>query len=216
MKSKKTWFIHTLVVVGFLSISAVLAKSWEVKGTKELSRGDLKGTSLHSTGKISLAPNMAAYDGVNGMYVWDLSAAPSGEATYIALGGPASVLRLKEGKVKPIHTTSEAHVTSVLAMKDGSVLAATAPRGIIYRIDAKGQVSVFADLEVKYVWDMVSLSERKWPVYCATGAGGRLLELSRNGAVNEVYDSPEQNLMCLAADEGDQVIYAGSEPDGLV
>ncbi len=216
MKLQRTLFVQMIALVALVTASVTLAKSWEVKGAKEFAKGELEGVSLRSTGEIRLAPEINGLDGVKSSYIWDLSVSPTGEGTYAGTGSPAAVLRIEGDEVERLHTTSEAHVTSVLALKDGSVLAATAPRGIVYRIKPDGPVSVFADLEVRYVWDMVSLSGRDWPIYCATGVPARILELTEDGGRRIVYESSEQNLMCLAPDKRDSTIYAGSQPSGLV
>ena len=107
----------------------------------------------------------------------------------------------------------EAHVFSVLPLPDGSVLAATAPRGIIYRIPAKGKPVVFADLEEAHIWAMAPAP--KGGVYCATGPNGRVIQLDAEGKAAELFAAPQKNVMCLVV-AADGTLYAGVQPEGRV
>jgi len=204
--------LASLLMLGLLSPLEAAGKRWVQSGAEAFSEGQLHGVSVLSTGELVLAPKVERIEGLKANYVWDIAPAGDG-AAYIGTGAPASVYRLREGELKLLHTTSEQAVSSVLALPDGSVLAATLPRGIIFRIDPAGQVTVFEDLTEHYVWDM-SLGP-KGEIYCATGPNGRLLRLD-GGEVKELFRAPQRHLLCLAVDSSSGDIYAGTEPDGLV
>jgi hypothetical protein len=188
-------------------------KTWTLAGRKEFSEGELDGVSLLSTGEMVLAPVVQPIPGLKANYVWDISFGPEG-AAFVGTGAPAAVYRWHEGELDLLHETSEEHVQSVLGMADGSVLAATAPRGIIYRVTETGEVTIFADLAAQYVWDMARGPDGG--VYCATGPGGSLIKLTSEGEAEELFSTGKGNLMCLAVDSAGEFIYAGTEPSGVI
>jgi hypothetical protein len=94
------------------------------------------------------------------------------------------------------------------------VLAAAAPAGILYKIDASGNATKFKELGESYIWGMAL--GPKGEIYCATGPNGKLLRLDASGEVKELYKTKQQHLMCLAVDQASGSIYAGTEPDGLI
>lgn len=203
------------VVALLMSHAPVLAqagKTWRVVGAARFARGELDGVSVLSTGELQLAPVTRALEGIEAEFVWDVEPAADG-AAYIATGGPATVYLVQGDKVEMVHKGSEAQVLSVLPLPDGTVLAATAPRGIIFRFKPGGEATIFADLDESYIWDM-----RPAPgggVYCATGPNGRLLELDGKGKPVVRLEVPQKNLMCLAA-AADGVLYVGTQPDGFI
>jgi len=195
-----------------LAALAQPGKTWKLGGIEEFSKGKLEGLSLLSTGELRLAPELEQIEGINAGFVWDIEAAPGG-ILYIGTGSPAAVYRLEKDKAVLLHKTSEVQVLSVLPLADGSVLAATAPRGIIFKIDPEGQVTIFAQLDESYVWDMRPGPSKD--ILCATGPNGRLLKLNEKGEVAEVFKAAQKHLMCLAVDpEGN--MFVGTEPEGLI
>jgi len=188
------------------------AKTWTTSGTPQFAAGKLEGVSVRSTGELQLAPPAEEIEGLEADFVWDIELADDGTA-YVGTGSPGAVYRLSAGRLELLHKDEKLHVLSVLPMMDGSVLAGTAPEGVILRISRRGQVTTFADLQDLYVWDMAF--SRAHRIYCATGPEGRLYELNQGGDATELLKVPQQHLMCVAVDGGGTV-YAGSAPDGLV
>ncbi len=195
-----------------LAAFAQVGKTWTVSGSEAFSKGKLDGASVLSTGEMVLGPAVEQIKGLKANYVWDLAVGKDG-AVYVATGSPAVVYVLREGELKEIHKTSDKHVLSVLPLPDGAVLAATAPRGIVYKIDGEQNVTVFRELEKTYVWDMALGPNGE--IYCATGPNGKLIQLSATGEPKEVFKAKQSHLMCLAVDP-DGGIFAGTEPDGLI
>jgi len=208
-----------LLLAGALSCAAPVAvvrgagKTWTQSGAEAFSQGDLDGVSVLSSGEIVLAPPVEEIEGLEANYVWDIAVGNDG-AAYVATGSPAALYVIREGKLELLHKTSEQHVLCVLPLADGSVLAGTAPRGIIFRLSAEGEVTVLEDLEEQYVWDMALGPGGE--VYCATGPNGRLLRLGPAGEVSEVFKAEQNHLLCLAVDSESGNVFVGTEPDGLV
>lgn len=213
MIMRKWTVVCTLLLLLLTGLNSARAKTWTLQGAERFSEGELDGASVLSTGEVVLAPPMQEIPGLRANYVWDISIAADG-AAYVGTGSPAALYRWQQGKLEMLHETSEEHVHSVLALEDGVVLAATAPRGIIYRIAPDGQVSIFADLAAKYVWDMAAGPDGS--IYCATGPDGRLMRLSAEGEAEEFFRMGKGNFMCLAVDREAGVVYAGTEPSGVI
>ncbi len=202
-----------VVVAQLLIAGAAVGKTWTMGGSKDFSQGKLDGVSIRPTGELELGPVLEQIEGLKANYVWDIEVGAKGKV-YVGTGAPATVGVLTDKGFKELHRTSEKHVMSVLLLKDGSVLAATAPRGIIYRIDARGKVTVFKELGESYVWEMAIGA--KGEIYCATGPNGRLLKLSARGEVKELFKASQKHLMCMAVDPKGDAIFVGTAPDGLI
>ena len=213
MTMRKTILVGLMICLAAWTISSVDAKSWTLAGEKQFSEGELDGISVLSSGEMILAPATEQIPGLEANYVWDVERGPDGRII-IGTGAPAAIYRLNGTDLERVHQTSEEHVLSVLGRDDGSLLAATAPRGMIYRIDKEGDVTIFADLDVQYVWDMAVGPDET--IYCATGPQGRLLRLSAEGEPSELHRIAEGNFMCLAVDQTRGDVYAGTEPSGVI
>ncbi len=205
-------FFLILLLFG-IPAAAQAGRTWSVRGEEEFSKGEFDGVSVLSSGELILAPPVETFDGLEADIVWDINIDADGRVL-VATGAPGALYAIEDDTASLIHRTSEEHALSVLPLPDGSVLLGTAPRGIIYRIAESGEVTVFADLDVNYVWDMARSEDGL--VYCATGAGGKILSLTSEGDVTEVFSAPQANLMCLEIDEKRGGIYVGTQPDGIV
>ncbi len=201
-----------VLLSGALPALAAAGKTWTTSGTPEFAAGKLEGVAVLSTGELQLAPQMDKVDGLKATFVWDAAAADDG-TVYVATGSPGAVYRVRAGRAELVVQTREEHVLSVLPMPDGTVLAGTAPNGIILRINRRGEAETFADLPDSYVWDMALGPNQQ--IYAATGPDGRLLQLDRAGHVTERLKVKQRNLMCVAVD-GDGNVYTGTDTDGYV
>ncbi len=205
-----------LVLVLFLlcaSSAAYSGRSWSVSGEEDFSKGELDGVSVLSSGEMRLAPPIEEVRGLDANFVWDVKTAEDGRML-VSTGAPGALYSVEDGEAKRLYRTSEDHALSVLPLPDGSVLLGTAPRGIIYRVAKDGDVTVFADLDVNYVWAMAA--GENGMIFCATGAQGKLLRLTPDGDVSEVFNAPQENLLSMAVDGNRDRIYVGTQPDGIV
>lgn len=214
MRARTLGLIAMLAVLAqFYPAGAAVGKTWEMSGTKDFSSGKLDGISMLSTGEMLLGPEVDPISGLTSGYVWDLETGGDGRI-FVGAQAPAVVGVIKGDKFTVLHKTSEKVVLSVLPLEDGSVLAATAPRGIIYKIDAAGAVTIFKEIADAYVWDMALGA--KGEIYCATGPHGKLLQFDAKGDEKELFRARQKHLMCLAVDPKSGAVYAGTQPDGLV
>ncbi|KPK61718.1 MAG: hypothetical protein AMK73_07910 [Planctomycetes bacterium SM23_32] len=187
-------------------------KTWTTSGAEQFARGKLEGVSVLSKGWVELAPQAEEIEGLEAEFVWDVETSEDG-AAYVATGGPAALYVVREGPAELLHKSDQKQVLSVLPLPDGSVLAGTAPEGIVLRVSRQGKVTTLADLEEAYVWDMAFGPDHN--IYCATGPNGRLLRLSRAGEVEELFKAKQNNIVCVAVD-GEGTVYAGTDTGGLI
>ena len=194
----------TMLLAAVPALAAV-GRTWTTSGTQEFAAGKLEGVCVLSTGEIQLAPQMDKIDGLKAGIIWAMAAAADGTA-YVATGSPGAVYKIEGGKAELLCKTDQDNVLSVLPMPDGSVLAGTAPHGIILRINRRGEAEAFARLPDAYVWGMALTPTNE--VMVATGPNGRLLELDRAGKVTERLKVKQHNLMCVAVDAAGNAFIA--------
>jgi hypothetical protein len=206
--------IFLLWAMGLVALCNVcFAKTVTIKGADSLSKGELENLSVRSSGELVLGPRLEAVEGLDANFVWDIAQGPAG-TLYVATGSPAAIYKAGEGEAELLHELDEQHVLSIVTMEDGSVLAATAPGGVVYRMSPDGEVTTFCKMGVHYVWDMIVGGDGR--VYCATGPGGELWALNGDGSAELIFTAAQSNLMCLAMDPVTGMLFFGTQPDGLV
>jgi len=191
---------------------ADLGKTWTTSGSQQFAEGKLDGVSVLSTGEVELAPEVQKIEGLQAEFVWDVEAAADG-TVYVGTGGPAAVYALNGDRLQLLQKSEDKQVLSLLPLPDGSLLFATAPQGVIYRIDRRGKTTTFADLKEPYIWHM-ALGRRN-EIYCATGPNGKLIELSLLGEAKELLKVKQKNLLSVAVGK-DGTIYTGTDTGGYV
>ncbi|MCD6415206.1 MAG: WD40 repeat domain-containing protein, partial [Planctomycetes bacterium] len=195
------------------AVSTAHGKTWTTRQGSQFAAGKLEGVSVLSTGEVQLAPETKKVEGLQAEFVWDVEADSEGNV-FLAAASPGGVYALKDGKLSKLYDAGKKQALSVLPMPDGSLLAAIAPDGVILRINRAGKVTQFAKLDCSYVWDMAWCPAAR-RIYCATGPGGRLFELSRAGVAKELLKVAQDHLMCVAVDD-EGTVYFGTAPDGYV
>ncbi len=205
-------YLALIVALAALASPAAARQPWRTSGAAQFAAGTLEGISVLSTGELQLAPPAQKIEGLEADFVWDIEVAHDG-TVYVGTGSPGAVYRLAGDDLERLHHDEDIQVLSVLPLPDGSVLAGTGPEGVILRINRRGEVSTFAELEGRYVWDMALGPDHR--IYCATGPEGRLYRLDRGGDVTELLNVPQRNLMCVVVD-GAGTVYAGTSPGGLL
>jgi hypothetical protein len=98
-------------------------------------------------------------------------------------------------------------------LRDGDVLAATAPGGKIYRVHPDGKGTLWCETTERYVWALAGGPDGS--IFAATGERGRLLKVDRNGNPRVLFDGDETHLVSLAIDK-DGGLWAGGAGRGLV
>jgi hypothetical protein len=159
---------------------------------------------------LSLGPEAAASPAESLAVIWAIAVLHDGSVALAGDGG--RIDRWTEsGGVRPWVKLAAGQVL-VLAVDGDGLLAGTGPKGIVYRISARGDTTRFAATGERYVWGLAPAGGGAW--YAATGTQGKLLKLDK-GRASVVLDSDESNLVSLVSD-GHGGAYAGGDSRGRV
>ena len=139
------------------------------------------------------------------------------KTVYAATGPQGTLLAINGDKVSDAAKLDDGSSIFSLAIdKDGAVLFGTGGEaGKIYRLKKAGAKpeEIFASEGTQYVWAIAALKDGT--IYAATGPDGKLFEIKPGGKPEVVFDSNENNLLCLASD-GKDLLYIGTDPHGLL
>jgi hypothetical protein len=187
---------------------AVDTQRWEIDSFEELAKGAADGVEIGSAGE--LAP-MWVTEGetVSADGVWSLAAGSGG--VYLGTGNSGKLFFEANGKIKQVAQVSAVAITRIRLDREGRPLFAAIPGGVIYRLNAKGEVEKFAETGEDYVWDFILEGS---DIIAATGPHGKIVRLSA-GKVKAVTETGEEHVMCLTRG-GDGKLYAGTSGEGLL
>src|ERR1700679_620130 len=182
---KLFFFILTAFLLTNLSGSGLIpaafaegTRTWEQSKFDELTKGTATGVAIRSTGGLELAPTFKSLYATPSTYIWAIAADDAGNV-YVAAGAPARVYRITpDGQAAIIFEPKELQVQALQIGSGGSIYAATAPDGKVYKIEhkpaasdkdkdkdrekdaAKSAVdpswssSVYFEPGTKYIWDL--------------------------------------------------------------
>lgn len=186
---------------------------WTQSLEYEFHKGIPQNVSVNSAGEIQLSPKIETIPGIEGAFVWSMSADDKNQV-FVGTGDPGTVYLIKNGsEAVELFRSPELYVQSLVTDKHGNLYAGTAPHGTIYKIDNTGKATIFCCLPVPYIWDMAVDSNSN--LFAVTGNNGILFKISPDGSPDVFFDSPETNLLDILLDQYDN-IYIGTEPGGLV
>ncbi|HHE65448.1 MAG TPA: WD40 repeat domain-containing protein, partial [Bacteroidetes bacterium] len=186
---------------------------WEQKTSADFSSGRKENLSISNQGEILLSPVLKEIGDTTELYFWAL-AEDSKENIFIGTGNNGKILKMdKAGKAELFFDSPEISIVS-LAIYDNHLYAGTAPDGLIYKIplNNKDNVETFYRTSGEYVWSL--LFDKTGTLYAATGRGGKIYKIEKDGEGDVLYDSKENHIMCILEHNGD--IYAGGEGDGII
>ncbi len=127
------WMSSRLVPTAF----AEGTRSWEQSKFDELTKGTATGVAIRSVGGLELAPTFKSLYATPSTYIWAIAADDTGNV-YVAAGAPARVYRITpEGKATIIFEPKELQVQVLRTGPGGTIYAATAPDGKVYKLEHK-------------------------------------------------------------------------------
>jgi hypothetical protein len=223
------------VAMGVLLPCCVMAqgtKLWSMGRYDELEKGSAEGVAIRSDGRLEAGPETSLLYATGGSYVWSVASDGRGSA-YVGLGGTSSgsaaVMRVnvagtaRDDSATKIFAGKELAVQALRVAPDGSVLAATAPDGKVYRIAAGAGVGAAAAVvfdpamteeKPKYLWDMAV--GKGGEIYVAAGAPAVVYRVPAGGGKAEVlFKTGDQHIRCLLLGP-DGTLWAGSDGAGVI
>lgn len=179
---------------------------------EEFLKGEFKGVSVGSDGRLAPAPGHREIFDTTEAYVYDLI--PWRGGILAATGNNGKIFHLdSSGNGSVLTTLEEPAVYALAADSQGRVYAATSPDGRVYRISADGKAERFFEPGDKYIWDLAV--DDAGNVFVATGPRGIVYRVSASGEGRVFYDSEETHIVSLAWDLNRNLL-AGSAPQGLL
>ncbi len=190
---------------------------WSENDHGDFEKGNLKGLSLRSDGRLMLAPvTKELFDSATA-YLWTL--ARDSHGIIYAGGGPgARLFRMNpNGGGSKIADFDALEIHAIVVDRQDRVYVATSPDGKVYRLshpaDSNAKPEVFYDPKQKYIWAMVLAPDGN--LYIATGDAGEIHRVTPDGKGSVFFKSEETHARSLAID-GKGNLIAGTEPGGLV
>lgn len=202
-----------LVALGGNFIYATEPQQWTVSTRQEFLQGDLKGVSVTSDGRLTLAPAFEQVLDTEQAYIYSTVADKAGNI-YLGTGGNGKIFRLTAGGRGAEWAKLDEQGVHALALDSmNRVYAATSPEGKVYRLNGQGQPEVLFDPEEKYIWSLAIDKENN--VFVGTGPKGIVYKVTPQGDGNVFYDSKETHIMSLEWDLNGNLL-AGSAPGALL
>lgn len=216
---------------------------WEQSKFEDLVKGTATGVAIDSTGGLELAPTFKSLYATPSTYIWAIASDHAGDV-YVAAGAPARVYRITaDGKSTIIFEPKELQVQALQTAPGGTIYAATAPDGKVYKLQHAGNSkpqdsdhsassgkdkdkdaakpvldpawssSVYFEPGTKYIWDMAL--DKSGNLYVATGDHGEIYRITPKGEHSVFFKSDETHIRVLAFD-GQGNLIAGSDGSGLI
>ncbi len=182
-------------------------KAWLLSSAKDFAPGDVDGVTLDPQGTLLLAAGRAEVARWAEPHLFAADTDRAG-VTWLGGGTTGELLRLSGDRLSMAWKGDDPLVTAVCATT-GGVLFATAPSGIVRRLDAQGKVSQVADVGAAYVWQL--RAARDGSVLAVTGRPSRLLRL-RGDQVTELAKFDLDHALCVAEAPNGTLYVAGGAP----
>jgi WD40 repeat protein len=186
---------------------------WSQSDYSDFEKGNLKGLSLRSDGRLTLAPVSKELFDSSTAYLWTL--ARDSHGVIYAGGGPgANLFRINaNGGGSKIAEFDALEIHAIAIDSENRVYVGTSPDGKVYRLDTNAKPEVFYDPKQKYIWGMVF--GPNGDLYIATGDAGEIHRVTPDGKGSVFFKSEETHARSLALD-GKGNLIVGTEPGGLV
>ncbi len=212
--------LKLLAVVALTPVaSAVSTSHWTHTSEAEFAAGTMVRTVATNLGDVKLSRAVDSILKLDARISAVHALAQTADGTIFAATGPQGVLlQLTDGTVSDAAVLGDnVSLFSLLVDKQNRLLIGTGgEQGEVYRINAAGAApeKIFSAEGVQYVWSMWQADDGT--VYLATGPTGQLHAISPDGTSEVIYDGDENNILCLAGDPKSDLLFAGTDPHGLV
>jgi len=215
-----------------ISLTAVAGgtRIWELAGSKELDKGELRQTAVSSRGEVALGLKATKVDLTEVGLVWSVVSGKGGKV-YLGTGYDGKIFRLDGGKAVEIATTGQLVITALTVDKQGDLYAASLPDPVIWKVENPGAVKAGKpvkaakwaqikdggddkDKQTKHIFALSFDAERR-TLFAGTGPQGRLYAVGRDGKATVYLDTEEDHVMCVTA-MGKGKLLIGTSPEALL
>ena len=198
---------------GTLSVRQTSAKDFE--------EGEATATVILPTGEV--VPGLrASRVPLEATFVWSSVVAPDGRTAYFGTGdqGRIYALTARQGTTAPVvrklADLDTPWVTALALRPDGSLLAGSTPGARVFAIapEGKGGPRQHAKLPAEHVWALAH-DAASGLTYAGTGGPGKVFSIDAKGAVKQVWDSGDKQVVSLLLLPGGGFL-AGTSAEGVL
>ncbi len=209
-------------------IYGVEVKKIEVRLFEDFQKGEFKGTSLDSKGRLFIGPQIKLLSGPVGEYHLAIDTAANGDI-YVGTGHKALVFRIKTtgttpptaeenaGNIENIFTADEElDVYAVVVKDNGDVFVATSPDGKIYKIAKNNKdktATEFYNPGEKFIWDMKA--DQAGNLICAVGLNGGVYRVDPSGEGVQIFAAEDTHIISVYITSNNSIL-AGSGDRGVI
>lgn len=174
--------------------------------------GTLNGIQLDPDGRLTLAREFTElWCSETDSSCWTLAA--DNGTTYVATGNDGNIYRLRNNSSELFFDAPQVAIFSLLPFDNRSLLAGSAPDGIVYQIDKSGNGSVFCRTDAHYIWDM--LEETDGNILLATGLPASIVRVTPHGEILETIPLTAEHARTMSqSPNGD--IWIGTASTGRI
>jgi hypothetical protein len=207
-----------LLSAGLLSAGGT--QSFRQTTAKDFEEGEATASVILPTGEVvpGLRANRVPLEAA---FVWCSATSPDGKTAYFGTGdqGRVFAVKLREGSSAPtarrLADVGVPWVTALAVRPDGTLIAGSTPGGRVYVIDpAKGEARQLAKLQAEHVWSLAH-DPKTGITYAGTGGAGKVFSVDAKGAVKQLWDSGDKQVVSLVS-FGSGVLYAGTSNEGVL
>jgi hypothetical protein len=207
-----------LLSAGLLSAGGT--QSFRQTTAKDFEEGEATASVILPTGEVvpGLRANRVPLEAA---FVWCSATSPDGKTAYFGTGdqGRVFAVKLRDGSSAPtarrLADVSVPWVSALAVRPDGTLIAGSTPGGRVYVIDpAKGEARQLAKLQAEHVWALAH-DPKTGITYAGTGGAGKVFSVDAKGAVKQLWDSGDKQVVSLVS-FGGGVLYAGTSNEGVL
>lgn len=217
--ASKLKYLLRLLAVGTLAWTAAgvaqasQTRWWTLSTQAELAKGELKGVSITSDGKLVPAPALDEVFDSGEAFIYSALLDRS-RNLYLGTGNNGKIFRISaDGRGSEYAKLSDSGVFALATDSLDRLYAATSPDGKVFKFDSSGSPQAFFDPGEKYIWSLAMDSSNN--LFVGTGPRGRIYKVDAQGQGQIFYDSSEAHIMTLQWDL-DGNLLAGTSPKGLL
>ncbi len=209
----------TLVLIALAATtSAVNPVKWTHQSEADFAPAEKKGTVVDSYGEVILSRKVDLLLTAEKAPPVVSDVIVHGKMLFASDGAGNGIYRIADGKAEKF---AEVPSTMIACLqpdgKKGMLVGTGGHGGGVYRVDLEGRTStVWNHEDVTYVWAIVP--DGKGGLFAATGTKAAIWHVDADGEGRKLYDVADhaKNILCLAYDAKNGVLYAGTDQKGLI